>query len=205
MSPRLIFEQELEVLKTAVAEMGERVEISYDRLVYAINGNDRETLQQLLDIDRVIMDMQRSIEAKCLLLLTKQQPVARDLRTVSAALKVVTDIERIGDHVTDMSELFLRLDRIFDLVNQEKVIYAMMEEAKVMLHQAVEAFVEGRLDVAEDVIMQDDIVDNYFNQVKDDMMLAIKMESPDADKIVDFLIIAKYLENIGDHAVNIAE
>ena len=159
MSPRLIFEQELELLKTAVAEMGERVEISYDRLVYAINGNDRETLMQLLDIDRVIMDMQRSIEAKCLLLLTKQQPVARDLRTVSASLKVVTDIERIGDHVTDMSELFLRLDRIFDLVNQEKIIYAMMEEAKVMLHQAVEAFVEGRLDVAEDVIMQDDIVD----------------------------------------------
>ena len=205
MSPRLIFEQELELLKTAVAEMGERVEISYDRLVYAINGNDRETLMKLLDIDRVIMDMQRSIEAKCLLLLTKQQPVARDLRTVSASLKVVTDIERIGDHVTDMSELFLRLDRIFDLVNQEKVIYAMMEAAKEMLHQAVDAFVEGRLDIAEDVIMQDDIVDNYFNQVKDDMMLAIKMESPDADKIVDFLMIAKYLEKIGDHAVNIAE
>lgn len=110
MSPRILFEQELETLKDKVTEMGERAEISYNKLLLALKAGDRETLTQLLDNDRQMVDMQRSIEAKCLTLLTKQQPVARDLRLVSAALKVVTDIERIGDHVTDLAELFLRVE-----------------------------------------------------------------------------------------------
>ena len=108
MAPRIYFEQELDLLKNKVTEMGERAEISYDRLVYAVKGNDRETLKLLLDNDRQMIDMQRSIEAKCLTLLTRQQPVARDLRLVSSALKVVTDIERVGDHVSDIAELCLR-------------------------------------------------------------------------------------------------
>ncbi|MGN1146597.1 MAG: phosphate signaling complex PhoU family protein, partial [Acetatifactor sp.] len=112
MSPRVLFEQELELLKSKVAEMGERAEISYDKLVYAVRGNDRSTLTQLLDNDRQMIDMQRTIETMCLRLLTRQQPVARDLRLVSAALKVVTDIERVGDHVTDIAELYLRIEDI---------------------------------------------------------------------------------------------
>ena len=105
MAPRVFFDQELERLKNKVTEMSERAEISYDRLVYAVKKDDRETLKLLLDNDRQMTDMQRSIEAKCLTLLTTQQPVARDLRLVTSALKVVTDIERIGDHVSDISEL----------------------------------------------------------------------------------------------------
>lgn len=205
MSPRILFEQELELLKSKVTEMGERAEISYDRLVYAVKANDRETLKQLLDNDRQMMDMQRSIEAKCLTLLTKQQPVARDLRLVSSALKVVTDIERVGDHVSDISELYLRLDDFCAEGEYERILAEMMEEAKEMLHEAVEAFVNGDEQAAKDVIAHDDVVDEQFNVMKEKMMHAIIHQDLDADKVVDYLMVAKYLEKIGDHAVNIGE
>lgn len=205
MSPRILFEQELEMLKSKVSEMGERAETSYNRLLAAVEANDREALNQLLDNDRQMMDMQRSIEAKCLILLTKQQPVARDLRTVSASLKVVTDIERIGDHVSDMAELFLRMESGYDFAGRERQLSDMMKEAREMLHSAVEAFVNSDAESAQRVIDQDDVVDDYFNQVKNEMMEAIRTQSPDADKIIDYLMIAKYLEKVGDHAVNIGE
>ena len=205
MSPRVLFEQELELLKSKVTEMGERAEISYDRLVYAVKVNDRETLKQLLDNDRQMMDMQRSIEAKCLTLLTKQQPVARDMRMVSSALKVVTDIERVGDHVSDISELYLRLSDINADGEYERILAEMMEEAKEMLHEAVEAFVNGDEQAAKDVIVHDDVVDEQFNVMKEKMMHAIIHQDLDADKVVDYLMVAKYLEKIGDHAVNIGE
>lgn len=205
MSPRIIFEQELEELKSKVVEMGERAEISYDKLVFAIRGNDRDSMNQLLDNDRQMVDMQRSIEAKCLFLLTKQQPVARDMRMVSAALKVVTDIERIGDHVSDIAELYLRMDEKGMTDSYAKKLETMMEEAKGMLHASVEAFVNGDEKSAEKVIDHDDVVDDLFNQIKEDMMEAIRTQTLDADKVVDYLMIAKYLEKIGDHAVNIGE
>lgn len=205
MSPRILFEQELELLKTKVTEMGERAEISYDRLVYAVKANDRETLKQLLDNDRQMMDMQRSIEAKCLTILTKQQPVARDLRLVSSALKVVTDIERVGDHVSDIADLYLRMADFCEEGEYERILSEMMEEAKEMLREAVEAFVNGDEHAAEDVIAHDDIVDEQFNLVKEKMMHAIRNQDLDADKVVDYLMVAKYLEKIGDHAVNIGE
>ncbi len=206
MAPRLLFEQELEQLKIKVAEMGNYAEISYDKLFLAVKGNDRDTLQQLLDSDRKIMDMLRSIEAMCLALMTKQQPVvAKDLRLVTAALKVVTDIERIGDHVSDMAELFLRRGENFGKEKCDDLITAMMEEACAMFREAIEAFVDGDAETARVVVDSDDAVDDLFNQVKESMMEAIRTQSLDADQVVDNLIIAKYLEKVGDHAVNIAD
>ena len=206
MAPRLLFEQELEQLKIKVAEMGNYAEISYDKLFLAVKGNDRDTLQQLLDSDRKIMDMLRSIEAMCLALMTKQQPVvAKDLRLVTAALKVVTDIERIGDHVSDMAELFLRRGENFGKEKCDDLITAMMEEACAMFREAIEAFVDGDAETARVVVDSDDAVDDLFNQVKESMMEAIRTQSLDADWVVDNLMIAKYLEKVGDHAVNIAD
>lgn len=204
MSPRILFEQELELLKLKVKEMGERAEISYDRLIKAIKRNDRETMKMLLDNDRQMMDMQRSIEAKCLLLLTKQQPVAKDMRLVSSALKVVTDIERVGDHVSDIAELYLRVGYVSE-DEYENILADMMEEAKDMLRKAICAFVEADKDAAESVIIHDDIVDGQFNEVKEKMLNAIRAQNLDADKVIDYLMAAKYLEKIGDHAVAIAE
>lgn len=204
MSVRIVFEQELSSLKHSVREMSERAEISYDRLLIAAAENQREVLQELLAADREFLEMQRRIEAMCLTLLTRQQPLATDLRVVSAALKVVTDVERIGDHVTDMAELFLRLEPPFH-PQRRKLLQAMMINAKEMVHEAVEAFVSGNRELAEKVIAQDDVVDDYFNQVKKCMMEGIRNQTLGADEIVDVLLLAKYVEKIADHAVNISD
>lgn len=205
MAPREIFEQELKQLKQAVAEMGERAELSYEKLVFAVEGDDRGMLEQLLDVDHEMTDMQRRIEARCLMLMTRQQPVARDLRAISAALKVVTDIERAGDHVTDMAELFLRTPGILEQGAVPRQLLTMMQETGKMLRGAVESFESGDLEQAQAVIRQDDVVDEAFNQIKNDTMEAIRSGNAEADLVVDLLMIAKYLEKIGDHAVNIGE
>ncbi len=205
MSPRVLFEQELELLKDKVTEMGEHAEISYDRMVYGIRENKEDVLNTLLDTDHKMVDMQRSIEAMCLTLLTRQQPVARDMRTVSAALKVVSDIERIGDHVGDIAELYLRMGNVNGEGEYEHLLLDMMEEAKEMIHSSVEAFVDGDENVAKQVIAHDDVVDDLFNKMKDKMMNAIRNQDLDADRVVDYLMVAKYLEKVGDHAVNIAQ
>ena len=205
MSPRVLFEQDLETLKNKVSEMGEHAEISYDRMLYGMRENKEDILKTLLDTDHKMVDMQRSIEAMCLSLLTRQQPVARDMRLVSAALKVVTDIERIGDHVADMVELYLRMGNMNSEGKQEKLLLKMMEEAKDMIHNSVEAFVEGDEANAQKVVEHDDVVDDLFNDMKKEMMQAIREQNLDADRVVDYLMMAKYLEKVGDHAVNIMD
>lgn len=199
MSPRVLFEQDLETLKNKVSEMGEHAEISYDRMVYGIRENKEDILKTLLNTDHTMVDMQRSIEAMCLSLLT------RDMRLVSAALKVVPDIERIGDHVADIVELYLRMGNMNPEGKQEHLLLEMMEEAKEMIHNSVEAFVEGDEANARKVVEHDDMVDDLFNEVKTEMMQAIREQNLDADRVVDYLMMAKYLEKVGDHAVNIAE
>ena len=204
MSPRLLFEEELEELKRSVSDMGEQIEKVYDRLFEVLKERDREALEVIVTNDRVINDMQRSIEAKCLTLLTKQQPVARDLRTVSAALKVVTDIERVGDHVSDMAELFLRLD-MQNVEDFSASLPQMIEAAKRSVGEAIEAFVDMNMEAAKDVIAFDDVIDDLFNKVKEELIGDLRSGKKDPDDCVDVLMIAKYLEKIGDHAVNIGE
>lgn len=204
MAIRVAFEKELLQLKNAVREMHEMAEISYNKLLIAAVNNQREVLEQLLSVDREFVDTQRKIEAMCLRMLTMQQPLATDLRIVSAALKVVTDIERIGDHVTDMAELFIRLAPPYS-PTQHGILQSMMEEAGEMVHDAVEAFANGDIKLAERVIAGDDVVDDLFNQVKESMMKGIKNQSLQADEIVDVLMLAKYVEKIADHAVNICD
>ena len=205
MAPRMVFEQELEQLKEKIKGMGEYAGIGLNKLLLALKADDREALKQLLDSDRQIVDMQRRIEAGCLALMTKQQPVARDLRLVSAALKAVSDLERIGDHVSDMAELFLRRNTGVGEKEGDEILLNMLEEARTMFREAVESFVEGDAETARMVIDSDDGVDALFNQMKDKMMEAIRTQSLDADSVVDNLMIAKYLEKVGDHAVNVAE
>ena len=204
MSPRLLFEEELEELKRSVSDMGEQIEKVYDRLFEVLKERDREALEAIVTNDRVINDMQRNIEAKCLTLLTKQQPVARDLRTVSAALKVVTDIERVGDHVSDMAELFLRLD-MQNVEDFSASLPQMIEAAKRSVGEAIEAFADMNMEAAKDVITFDDVIDDLFNKVKEELIGDLRSGKKDPDDCVDVLMIAKYLEKIGDHAVNIGE
>lgn len=204
MSPRVLFEKQLSQLHADVEEMGLTVEKTYDTLFDALGYKDKEMVMSILKSDRIINDMQRGIEASCLSLITKQQPVAKDLRLVTASLKVVTDIERIGDHCSDIAELILRLD-LKDLSTYSEHIKAMIEETKKLEHAAVDAFVNRDMEAAKKVIEGDDIVDELFNKVIEDLVDYLKKGTINADECIDVLMIAKYLEKIGDHAVNIGE
>lgn len=203
MSPRTTFELELQDLKRSVAGMGAQVKRIYDKLFLAAEQKDRHSIEILMKNDRTINDMERDIEAKCLRLITKQQPIARDLRVVSASLKVVTDIERIGDQIVDMAELILRLE-MKDFRSCSLSLAAMIQETRVMLDNAVDAFVSRKEDQAEKVVASDDSVDEHFNETKMQIVNALKKDTISVDEGVDILMLAKYLEKIADHAVNIS-
>ena len=203
MSPRTTFELELQDLKRSVAGMGAQVKRIYDKLFLAAEQKDRHSIEILMKNDRTINDMERDIEAKCLRLITKQQPIARDLRVVSASLKVVTDIERIGDQIVDMAELILRLE-MKDFRSCSPSLAAMIQETRVMLDNAVDAFVSRKEDQAEKVVASDDSVDEHFNETKMQIVNALKKDTISVDEGVDILMLAKYLEKIADHAVNIS-
>lgn len=204
MAPRIIFEQELAVLKVSLEEMGRFVEHSIDRVFEAMKDGDEELITSIIKSDRTVNDMEKNIESRCLSLITRQQPIARDLRMVTAALKVVTDIERIGDHAVDIAELVLRCQKV-DILQFCIHISPMVEAAKQMVHDSVEAFINRDVEAAKEVIDHDDVVDDLFNKVKEDIIMALKNGGKDPDACVDVLMIAKYLERIGDHAVNIGE
>ena len=204
MTPRITFEHELEELKINLEEMGQHVESIYDRLFLAIGAGDKNAIRNIMKDDRVINDMEKHIEARCLTLITKQQPVARDLRVVSAALKVVTDLERVGDQVTDIAEITLRFDDS-DVFRYSVHLATMADATKEQLHQAVEAFINRDMESATELIAGDDVIDDLFNKVKSDVIDYLRTGKWPADECIDLLMIAKYLERIGDHATNIAE
>lgn len=204
MSPRKLFEQELEGLRQDVLRMADWVEDGYDCLFEALKKRDGETMGRFVRHDRTIEDMQRTIESKCLSLLTRQTPVARDLRAVSAALKVVTDLERIGNHLSDMAELFGRMG-LSDITEYAPAMAEMEEETRSLIKKAADAFVNRNLRLGEEAIAADDRIDDCFNRVKEELAEALKNGSRDVDGCVDVLMAAKYLEKIGDHGVNIAQ
>ncbi len=202
MSPRTNFIKELKELSINLKEMAGSVEETYERLFASLRNKNEDEVNEIAASEKMFGDMQRAIESQCLFLITKQQPVASDLRVVTATLKVVTDIERIGDHVADMAELVLRLN-MADLASYSPHLPAMIEAAKAMLHDATEAFFNRNIESAEKVIAADDIVDELFNKVKLDLITFLKNEGKDEDGCIDILMLSKYLEKIGDHAENI--
>lgn len=204
MSPRTVFDQELSELKNNIKEMGQEVEKAYDSLFDAIKEKNKEIIEELKRNDRRVNDMERKIEARCLALITKQQPVAKDLRMISAALKVVTDLERVGDNVADIADLILRLDFVdFSLYSEH--LNDMIEETKKIIHDGVDAFINRDVEAAKEFFKRDDVIDDLFNKVKEDLVECLKKEEQNVDNCIDILMIAKYLEKMGDHAVMIAE
>lgn len=204
MTPRVSFDNELEILNSNLTDMGLLIEGAIDNVIQAFRDEDGTLAKEIIQGDRTINDMERSIEARCLSLILRQQPVARDLRIVTTALKVVTDMERIGDHAADISELILRnsFKSNYEMV---KAIPQMAEVAKNMVHKAVETFIKCDVQAARETMQMDDKVDDLFNQVKQDVIDAIRENGENADSYIDVLMIAKYMERIGDHAVNICE
>lgn len=204
MTIRKIYAHELELLAENVEEMGNMVEASLDNLFFAIENKDEDLARRIIKDDRSINDQERTIEAECLTLITKQQPIASDLRMVSSVLKVVTDIERIGDHASDIAELVLRMNST-QLETYSAHIQPMITAVKEMVHEAVSAFIRRDREKSAQVIQSDDVADELFNKVKTDITRLLKTDKADVDECIDVLMIAKYLERIGDHATNICE
>lgn len=204
MTPRITFEHALEDLKVSLEEMGQHIESTYERLFLAIGAGDKAAIGAIVRGDRIVNDMEKSIEARCLSLITRQQPIARDLRVISAALKIVTDLERIGDNISDIGEVALRFENT-DIFGYSPHLAAMADAAKEQICAAVECFVDRDMEAARNVIKGDDLIDGLFNQVKEDVIRFLRSGEFPADECVDIMSVAKYLEKIGDHANNIAE
>ena len=169
---------------------------------------DVELAQKVMAGDEEIDRTERKIEDLCLRLLLQQQPVARDLRNISAALKMVTDMERIGDQASDIAELSLQLAIVLSEKTYVKKLHhieEMARETMVMLIQSLEAYVEKDLDKAQKVIAHDDVIDDLFEEVKQELIELIRNHADEGEQAVDLLMVTKYFERIGDHATNIAE
>ena len=204
MTTRNKFEIELNNLHSDIIKMGAMVEDAIERSVKALLAQNEEAAKSVIESDKDINQMTSSIESAALKVLLRQQPVASDLRTISTALKIVTDIERIGDQAADICSIVLHL---CDEEYQTKliVIPQMAELAKNMVNLCIDSFVRLDTKIAQKVIETDNDMDDLFNKVKQNMINLIKASPEYADQAIYLMMIAKYFEKIGDHAENVAE
>ena len=201
---RLKFDEQLKQLGEEMTHMGSMIEKAIQDAVQALLNHDVETAQRIMKEDDLVDQEQKKIENLCFQLLIQQQPVARDLRTITAAMKMVTDMERIGDHAADISELTIAIAKVPYRLRGEN-IKRMAAETMVMLVDAVDSYVNKDMNKAHAVIAHDDIVDDYFVKVKADLIEVIRENPEYGEYAADLLLVNKYLERIGDHATNIAE
>ena len=196
------YQEDLEKLNANILKMGKMIEIAIESTVIALMGRDIQAASTVSENDEAIDNMEREIEALCMKLLLQQQPVATDLRVITAALKMVTDMERIGDHAADIAELVLQIPDC--KYNKMDTITEISTQIIKMIHDSVNSFIQKNYDKAQIVIAQDDIVDNLYHEIKSDLIQKIK-KTDDGEQILDYLLIARYFERIGDHATNIAK
>ena len=197
------FERQLEELHVQLITMGSLCEKAISLSARASQGHGEFLVRQVFETDREIDEKEREIETLCMRLLLHQHPVARDLREISAALKMISDMERIGDQAADIADLsrYVELENVKGEIN----ITEMAENTVHMVTESIDAFVNADLSLCRKVIGDDDRVDEEFNEIKEKLASLIYEKNLDAKAGLDFLMTAKYFERIGDHAVNIAE
>lgn len=198
------FDEQLRRLNEEMSQMGILIEVAIQNTMEALFSQNVEKARQIMQEDDLVDQAQKRIEGLCFQLMIQQQPVARDLRTITAAMKMVTDMERIGDHASDIAELTIMMAGRPYPVSEES-IRKMSAEAVVMLLHSIEAYVERDMEKARSVIEHDEIVDRLFVKVKNELIQVIRENPGAAEEAADLLMVNKYLERIGDHAVNIAE
>ncbi len=198
------FGKELAILQADLNTMCYGVTMAIEECITAFKTQDKQLAKNIILNDKKINEMELKIEARCLSLILKQQPIATDLRNVTTALKIVTDLERIGDQSADIAKILLTLhgDSMYRMVEH---IPNMASIAKAMVKESIDAFNEGDVDKATKIKEKDDTLDSYFVIVKDEVSTIIRETPDNSDLGIDFLMIAKYFERIGDHAVNICE
>jgi phosphate transport system protein len=198
------FDTQLEQLNTELIRMGTLIEASISSAVKALVEQDQAQARKSILADQEIDEKEKEIEGLCLKLLLQQQPVAQDLRLISATLKMITDMERIGDQAADISEIAIYLSEA-PYVKKLETIPAMAQETIKMVSGSIDAFVMNDLSLAQKIVDADDIVDDLFLTVKNDLIDMIRENVDNGSQALDLLMVAKYFERIGDHAVNIAE
>ena len=204
MDARQKFDRELRDLSEDLIEMGNAATTAIDRAITALCAGDRALAVQVVNDDGQMNEMERHIEQTCLRLLLKQQPVAGDLRKISTAIKMITDIERIGDAAADIAKISLNLKTpMFPEIGTD--LKAMARTAQDMATAAIRAYVEEDLELAKKTRGKDDIVDDYFLTIRAVLGEKIRTDAKLMDAALDYLMIIKYLERIGDHAENICE
>ncbi|NLW42653.1 MAG: phosphate signaling complex protein PhoU [Tissierellia bacterium] len=201
---RVSFERQLNEMHDKLVEMFSFVEKSLKDSSKALVTKDKDLAREIIKRDKITDEMERNIELICTQIILRQQPVASDLRRITSTLKIITDLERIGDQTEDIAEIVLMmsddpLDRDLPIIND------MYEVVTEMLKQAIDSFIVSNIDLALEVKKKDDIVDDLFDQAKDKIIDSIKDNTQDPSQAVDLLQIAKYLERIGDHSENIVE
>ncbi len=197
------FDEQLAQLNKEMIEMGSLCEEIITRAFGALRETDEQLAEGVLSLGPEIDRKERAIETLCLKLLLQQQPVAKDLRQISAALKMITDMERIGDQAEDIAEI---MPFVTNRPEKVDVLLREMAEASIrMVTESVDAFVAQDVELAKGVVKKDDIVDNYFTEIKQALIREILENPKDGECSIDLLMIAKYFERIGDHATNIAE
>ncbi len=203
MSARKEYQQELETLHDELMTMGNHCIEAVRLSVEAVTTGNANLAKSASETDEIVDKQEKDIESLCLRLLLKQQPVAGDLRRISAALKMISDLERIGDQSADIAEIsgytVIRGGTEYDDLR------SMADEVIKMVSESIHAFIRNDLDLAKDVISWDDKADEWFLRIKDDLVASIISDSSQAEYALDFLMVAKYLERIGDHATNVAE
>ena len=196
------FDQQLALLNQEMIEMGALCEEAIATAAKALTEGSRELAARVAPLERDIDQKERDIESRCLKLLLQQQPVARDLRQISAALKMVTDMERIGDQAEDIAEIAVHLEGCAAECGH---IREMAENTIRMVTESVDAYVKRDVTLAQNVIAYDDVVDGCFDREKRRLMELIARDPEEGGCALDLLMVAKYFERIGDHAANIAE
>lgn len=197
------FDEQLAFLNKEMIEMGALCEEIIGGVLQALTEEKKQFLQGVSSLGSEIDRKERTIETLCLKLLLQQQPVAKDLRQVSAALKMITDMERIGDQAEDIAEIIPFIENRPKKLDM--LLHKMAEASIKMVTESVDAFVEQNITLAKKIISDDDIVDNYFTKIKQALICEMIENPNDGECSIDLLMIAKYLERIGDHATNIAE
>lgn len=198
------FDRQLEQLNDELVEMGNLICKAIDMALDALVNQNLDEAEESLEFDLEIDHKERDIEGICMRLLLQQQPVARDLRLISSALKMITDMERIGDQAADISEINISMAKIDHDVNLD-VIQEMAKVTMDMVVKSIEAFVSKDEDLARSVIHMDDEVDEHFDTLKADVIKSINQDAGYGETATDIFMIGKYFERIGDHATNIAD
>lgn len=204
MPERYELQKELDVIHKDLVKMGAIIEKTMDDMIEALTTQNIELAQEIVANDEKINEMELKIERECILLIARQQPIASDLRDITAVLKIITDLERIADHCSDISEYIINMSKEKYLKPNNRIM-EMLEKVKLMVKDAIDCSIKKDIQLAKDICERDDEVDGYFYEIIEALLILMKESNNNIRQCKDFMFIVKYLERMGDHATNIAE